>query len=391
MTRAGLALWMASVAGCAALPSQPGPHDPTRAEARPPLGLDLLSLRWKHVTRDRRGEIKPQEFASPVVWADTVYAGSKTGTFVALRATTGVVRWQADLGPVGGPPTVGRGYVYVGTDDGELHCLDAQTGKARWSFAPDGGGGIAQAPVLAGDLVIFSNEAGEVRALDAQTGTSRWQHVGPKPDLDATDLRGHAGVAVDGDFVYTGFSDGTLVALRRDTGTLAWSASLRGEAERFVDVDATPVLVGDRIFATSSSGGVWGLDRVTGRVHWRLPIEDASLGDAGSVGGLASDGERLFVAVAELGLYALDLDGNVLWRQGTRGGGEPGTPVVADGLLVYTLAHDGMFLADPASGELFEYFDPGDGVSAAPAIAGDALFVLTNLGVLYGFDLEPAA
>ena len=34
-------------------------------------------------------------------------------------------------------------------------------------------------------------------------------------------LRGHAGVAIEGDLVFTGFSSGTLVALRLATGSVA--------------------------------------------------------------------------------------------------------------------------------------------------------------------------
>ena len=35
------------------------------------------------------------------------------------------------------------------------------------------------------------------------------------------------------------------------------------------------------------------------------------------------------------------------------------------------------------------YFDPGDGVSAEPTITGDGrLYVMSNRGILYAFDLE---
>jgi len=51
-------------------------------------------------------------------------------------------------------------------------------------------------------------------------------------------------VCIDNDLIYTGFSNGILVALRK-TGTVAWSTSFKGDAERFNGVDATPIIIGD--------------------------------------------------------------------------------------------------------------------------------------------------
>ena len=57
--------------------------------------------------------------------------------------------------------------------------------------------------------------------------------------------------------------------------------------------------------------------------------------------------------------------------------------------MLYSLAGEGMFIADRKSGETLEYFQPGDGISAAPTVTGDGrLFVMSNRGVLYAFDLD---
>ena len=94
-------------------------------------------------------------------------------------------------------------------------------------------------------------------------------------------------------------------------------------------------------------------------------------------------------SVADLGTYAIDFSGNIVWRVGAFGGGEPGSPVVVDDLLIYTLAEDGLFLADRKSGETLEYFDPGAGISAQPTVTSDGrLFVMSNRGILYAFDLD---
>lgn len=381
-TRAGILACL--LGGCAGVPDPRA--DAMRAVPREPLGEDRISLHWKFATADRRTEVEPQEFAQAAVSGDTVFVGSASGMFFALRARTGAVRWRKQIGAVASAPVPSGGLLYIGTADGTMLALDPQTSEEKWRYQSRGP--IQQAPAVTAELVVFANEADQVVALDAVTGKLRWQYKSETPDEYT--LRGHAGVAVDGELVYTGFSNGILVALRKDTGSVAWSTSLKADADRFMDVDATPIVIGDRVYASSSSGGVYALDKATGLIRWRMPFWDAALpGSTGNVGGLASDGKTLYVSVADLGTYALDLAGNVKWRVGARGGGEPAQPVIWHELLLYSLTNAGLFVADRRTGETLEYFDPGDGISARPTVTGHGqLFVMSNLGVLYAFDLD---
>jgi len=360
--------------------------DAMSAENREELGEDRLALKWKFETADRRTEIAPQEFASAAISADTLYIGSSSGTFYALGITDGHIRWKKPIGSVACAPLIDRGFLYIPTSDGFVICVDAQTGQEKWRYQSRGA--IEQTPQASGDLIIFSNEADQVVALDGTTGKFKWQYKAETPEEYT--LRGHAGVTIDGDLIYTGFSNGTLAALRKDTGSVAWSTSLKADADRFVDVDATPIVLGQLVYASSSSGGVWAIDKATGLVRWRVPFYDVAMpSETGNVGGLTTDGKALYVSVAELGTYAIDLQGNVLWRVGARGGGEPGAPVVFADMLVYSLASDGLFIAERRTGKTLEYFDPGDGISAQPTITGDGrMFVMSNRGILYAFDLN---
>ena len=359
--------------------------DALSAENREPAGGGRLAFSWKFITSNRRTEVAPQEFAAPAIAADTLYTGSAGGTFYALRTATGQVRWKKQLGAVSCAPLVHSGTLYVGTLDGFLLALDAQTGQEKWRYQSRGP--IEQTPSSVGELVAFSNEADQVVALNAITGKFMWQYKAETPEEYT--LRGHAGVASDGELLYTGFSNGTLAALRKDNGSIAWSTSLKAEAQRFVDVDATPLVIGTSVYAASSSGGVYALDKTTGLVRWRMPFYDAALPSAtGNVGGLTSDGKTLYASVADLGTYAIDLAGNLKWRVGARGGGEPATPVLFEDLVLYSLASDGLFIAERRTGKTLEYFDPGDGISAQPTIAADGrLYVMSNRGILYAFDL----
>lgn len=375
---------LALTGGCYRLPTERA--DAMSAFPREPLGEDRLSLRWKRALADRKEDVEPQEFATPVMWSDTVYSGSSSGELVALRASTGALRWRKQVGAINSKPVVDGGLLYLGTEDGLLLCLDAQTGDERWRYASRGP--IAQPPLVSGSLVVAVNEADQVVAVDSLTGAFKWQYKADTPEENT--LRGHAGVVGDSELLFTGFSNGSIIALRRDNGSVAWIQSLKAEAGGFFDVDATPVLLDETLYATSSSGGVYALDKTSGLVRWRARLWDASLPNAsGNVGGLTTDGVLLYVAVADLGIHALDLRGNVVWRIGANRGGEPAAPVVSGDLLLYALAKDGLFLAQRRSGAVVEYWDPGDGISASPSVTADGrMFVVSNRGILYAFDLD---
>ncbi len=68
--------------------------------------------------------------------------------------------------------------------------------------------------------------------------------------------------------VLIGFSDGALVALNRSSGAVVWEANLNRN-KRFRDVDATPVVDGDNVYASSYDGALYALSRVDGRILCR--------------------------------------------------------------------------------------------------------------------------
>ena len=366
---------LSAVVGCTSLPHN---VDALSAVDREEIGLPVLTFDWKVSLADRERERKPQEFASAAESHGKLFIGSHAGMFYALDAATGAVSWKIELGSISTRAVVDRGRIYVGTNDGTMVCLDTYDGSERWRYATRGP--ILQPPVLAGDLVFFSNEADQVYALDQDTGKFRWQHRIETPEEYT--IRGHAGVSVSprDKLVFTGFANGTMVALRSTTGSVAWLTSLTGEAERFVDVDGTPIVSGDTVYVTATSSGLFALDKTTGLVRWRLPLEGA--------GGLVVDGDLIYVAAADEGIHAIDREGNIVWRQGTRGGGEPGQPVISGDYLLYTLSDDGLFIADKRTGVLHQYFDPGDGVSSEPTLVKDHVYVLSNRGTLFALELR---
>ena len=117
-------------------------------------------------------------------------------------------------------------------------------------------------------------------------------------------------------------------------------------------------------------------------MRWRRAIAGA--------GSLTIDESTIYVVAANEGVHALDMKGNLIWRQGAKGAGEPAPPVVSGSYLIYGLSDRGMFIADKFRGTVYQYFNPGDGVSSVPTLepSGDRLYMLSNRGILYAFHVE---
>ena len=146
----------------------------------------------------------------------------------------------------------------------------------------------------------------------------------------------------------TGISDETgLPTLLDARKSIAWKTALPGRGL------SSPIIVGDRVFVTCSSGGqqerlqVLCFNATDGSLRWERQFwatGRTTCHDKISVAAPTpvSDGERLFALFSSNDLVCLDLDGNLIWLRGlmrdypnaSNSLGMSTSPVVADGVLV---------------------------------------------------------
>lgn len=320
-------------------------------------------------------DYKPQEWASPLVHRGVVYAGSSAGLFSAYAAADGRLLWTLKTaGGISSQPLIDPAgkTVFFGADDGKMYGVDTTTGKVRWTYATQGT--INRAAALSEGFLLFTSNESRIYGLEAQTGKWRWQYDREYPE--GFTIQGYAGVAVRGGTAFTGFADGTLVALRVFSGDVVWTRALGGSKAQFVDVDTTPVVFGDQLLTASYSGGVHAIVADTGSIRWQYPVE-------GATGILVHEG-RIFVSAPKIGIVALDPTGRMLWRQAMREG-VPVPPVARGPHLYVAGTESGIFVVSAATGRLLQSFDPGHGISAPPGVGAGYLATLTNQGVLYVF------
>ena len=218
-------------------------------------------MRWRTAIHQRGlFEPRPEECASGVI------IGDKLDHRLARRATW----WRSTCATAG---CSGRTAVSGGIDSearyDDVHGRSTwapttawstrsirASGAIRWSYR--GKGAIERRPELGGDAIYVTSATDRVVALEPRSGRLLWQYERESPE--GFTIHGHAGPRLHHGLVYTGFSDGYLVALNAGTGDLVWARSLATASEQYVDVDATPALFGeDLLLASSYSGGLYAL------------------------------------------------------------------------------------------------------------------------------------
>lgn len=147
--------------------------------------------------------------------------------------------------------------------------------------------------------------------------------------------------------------DGTAPAGPGPQAAIKWKSSLPGRGI------ASPIIVGDRLFLSASSGPqqrrlhVLCFSATTGEKQWERVLQATGrtmCHDKTAVAAptMASDGQRVFALFSSNDLFAFDLDGNLLWLRGltvdyanaSNSLGMAASPIVVGGVLVVPSEND---------------------------------------------------
>ena len=155
-------------------------------------------------------------------------------------------------------------------------------------------------------------------------------------------------VTFDGDTAYLTTSKGRISALQLtgDNATAKWTFPDPDNSEdkklKTRAIYGKPVIDGDRIYLATFEGGIFALDKETGRPTWANPEKAADRIDGDIAGGIAASEELLFFGTTDGRLYAINKsDGAPApgWQEPKSfNGGIWATPVVSgDTVFVSTM------------------------------------------------------
>lgn len=315
---------------------------------------------------------------------DRLFVGSGEKVLWALSGSGRVLyQYRVESGIEAEPSLdVSRDELYVPTAAGLVHALEAGTGKLRWKAEVSGA--VSQAGLLSEDALYVVTDDDGVFAISRKDGSVLWRYKRePRAGLK---IGGHAGLLLANGRLITGFGDGTIVALSAGDGNVLWLvdttldfAEPAQTEQGFVDVDTTPVQVGDTVYAASFMGGFYGISASDG-------VPTVRRADWTGITSIAADERSLVLASSDLGVICIELASfSPRWVRKAR----PfivGSVSVHDDSVYVTETRGALLALALADGRERGRIQTEHGFLASPTLREGRGFILGNAGTLYAFD-----
>ncbi|HXN82500.1 MAG TPA: PQQ-binding-like beta-propeller repeat protein [Myxococcales bacterium] len=361
-----------------AFASSPGSHTPRAPHRSLPTRRAFFVAEMKRLIPQRALEFNAHETASPAIdsAATRMYVGLSDGRVRCLFHGRTAWIWDAG-GSVLAAPLVDGETLYVASASGKLAALNRITGEERWVL--DVHEELTTTPTIdQGKLFVMSSEEA-VTAVDAATGKSLWKFRREKPA--GFTVRGNARPRTGHGFVYAGFADGSVAALRPKDGAPRWVRAVSGTGD-YLDVDGLAVPEGDkRVYAASAKAGVVALDAESGEVAWTVALPGANH--------VLAEGGRLFASGRALILGLDRQTGKMEWSFDLGGEHYATEAGAGDGVLLLAEDRGPLLALDTATGRARTVLDPGSNFSAGPLVVPGAAFIVSNTGALFSLGLLP--
>ena len=184
-----------------------------------------------------------------------------------------------------------KGKAWYTTASGYVRCISVKDGGRICSKRFPGK--IFSTPAVQGKYLVFGCTDGNVYALNARNGKTIWKYAAGKSVLGSP-------VIFNGK-VYVGASDGCFRAIDLKNGKAVWTYSdVQGFVECRAFVDKEQVVFG------SWGNRLYSLDPQTGALQWEWKCEKPSrMYSPAAVWPVKAEG-KIFIAVPDRRLYALD-------------------------------------------------------------------------------------
>jgi len=325
-----------------------------------------LTVRWRYASSVTLN-------LTPAFDNERVYLPLAGGILVALNAKDGQLFWRSEIGgELSASPAADESAIYVASEilelgyapsnsSGVLRALGREGGVTQWltPLVKPLRGAIA----VSGNKLFAGGSDGRAYAFDKKTGGVYWS-------IPFSSSFSGAPVAKDGR-VYFGSEDGTLLALEESTGKVLWRYRTKGAIRGPVAASAGIVFFG------SSDGYVYSVHADNGHLDWRKRT-------GAGVEAVLLSGETLLVASLDNYAYLLNLKGSMLWKRLLPGRIAAQPLAVQEAALFTPLSSSTAVVLALRDGKQVNTLPTGEEMtsSAAPILVGDAVFVTTEHGLV---------
>jgi outer membrane protein assembly factor BamB len=383
--------------------AQPGGNP---AKSMGHLALGATPTRAWTAKIGRGSEARARLAASPVVGGGRIYTIDTLANVRAFDANTGAQVWSIAVGRpedrqggiswwngestgafgvlFGGGVSYDNNRVYATSGIGDVAAYDAATGTEIWRVRP--GGPLRGAPTIANDNVYVTTQDNQLFALNPADGKVRWNASGT---IETAGVFGTAAPAASQGTVVAGFSSGELTAYRYENGRVLWQdalarTSISTAVSSLSDIDADPVIDNGRVYAVGQGGRMVALELNTGQRLWEI-----------NVAGISTPwviGEWVYVVTDQAQLLAIArATGKVKWMtqlprwrdvEDKKGSLTWVGPVLAGDRLILANNRGQITNVNPVDGAVIGTQETKMGVSLAPVVANNTLYILHDDGTL---------
>jgi len=319
----------------------------------------------------------------PAVADGIIYSASRDGTIIAVNADSGDTLWKVEATPdsdesplLSGGIAVGFNHLYIGTENGQLMAFNIEDGSKVWSKNVEGG--VLSTPLLTNNMVVINTTSGVLQALSIDNGDTIWQIKNEVPTLS---LRGDSSPTSFYGGIFWGSANGRIQAVGERTGQLVWQKIVgraKGDTEidRLVDVDAQPIVYGDKLWIIGYHGSLVAVDLRSGQVVLHRAYSSAK--------NMAVDSSRLFIVDDKDHVIAIDMrSGTELWQNQNLEYRDLTPPSVIDGYVVVADSEGFLYWIDENTGLFSSKQKISDeGLNVAPIALDDGYLLQTREGEL---------
>jgi outer membrane protein assembly factor BamB len=241
----------------------------------------------------------------------------------------------------------------------------------EWEYDITGGIGNSS-PLVVDSVLMIGNLRGELYAINAYTGKRiGWVDLGDA--IQGTPI-------IDGNVAIVTLSntDLSLVAFDLSEGKARWRME-------YGDIEASPLLRNQKIFAGNVEGAFYCVDLTTGVQLWKFELPD-NVKRKGIRSSAAGSDSSITFGADDGFLYALDAErGTQIWRHNT-GASIVGSPCIANGNVYVGNLGGTICGVDLHSGKPRWQFEAGASIYASPSFADNKIFIGTTGGMMYALD-----
>lgn len=317
----------------------------------------------------------------PELISQRIITAFPDGTVQVTNAKTGDVIWSKQLpSSIISGPAVSQDYIALGLSSAQVILLNASNGAFIWKKTVSGD--VLAKPVFAKNKVLAKTIDGNLYAFDLTTGKKAWVSEHGSPHLI---LKTSASPVVKGSQIIVGYSDGKLDAIDIKSGIVLWQRSIAyasgaSDLERLVDIDANPIVEGDKVFIASYQGYIGSLLLSNGEFAWRKPSSVFK--------DMSSDTENLYYTDSDDTIWSLNKQsGHVNWKQSSLQARGLTETIVLGQFLAVADKTGYLHVLSKQTGEFVARAQLAAPVFTSPVADADGIYVLAANGQLYRFKL----